>query len=186
MSLLFANDLCSAYTVEIVRSFQAARPNGYLGRTALQKLVYFCKTVGVPIPCSFEIYNFGPYSEDLTRSVNYLLADEALDDVSPNPSKYSSYRLGQNSDQVSTSYTALTLGHRPLIDSIVAVLGDSNPAELELVATLHFVNSKLKGLSGRRPNDLTVFGEFRAIKGEKFSEDEIKKWYDWLDRSRLL
>jgi uncharacterized protein YwgA len=186
MSLLFANDLCSAYTVEIVRSFQAARPNGYLGRTALQKLVYFCKSVGVPIPCSFEIYNFGPYSEDLTRSVNYLLADEALDDVSPNPSKYSSYRLGPCSDQIATSYAAQTGLQRPLIDSIVAVLGDSSPADLELVATLHFVNSKRKGLSGHRPGELEVLQEFRSIKGDKFSSEDIKKWYGWLDNSKLL
>jgi uncharacterized protein YwgA len=186
MSLLFSNDLRSAYVVEIVSSFQRAKPEGYLGRTALQKLVYFCKAVGVPIPCSFEIYNFGPYSEDLTRSVTYLLADDALDDISVNPIKYSSYRIGESANQIDPQFTKETGAHRALIDSMVGVLAGSSPSDLELVATLHFVNSKIKGLEGRRPAEGVVFNAFREIKGTKFTFDQVKIWYDWLDESRLL
>lgn len=186
MSLLFSNDLRSAYVVEIVSSFQRANPDGYLGRTALQKLVYFSKAVGVPIPCSFEIYNFGPYSEDVTRSVTYLLGDDALDDVSPNPTKYSSYRTGTNANQFEPRFTSETARYRSLIDSIVGVLAGSSPSDLELVATLHFVNSKLKGLVGRRPSEAAIVGEFHSIKGTKFSLEKIKTWYDWLEMSKLL
>jgi uncharacterized protein YwgA len=185
MSLLFSNDLCSAFTAEIVKSFQVLKPNGYLGRTALQKLVYFSKIVGVPIPCSFEIYNFGPYSEEVTRSVSALLADEAILDVSP-ATKYSSYKIGPTSEEFSPSFLLETQKYRPLIDSIVRVLGDSKPEILELVATLHFVNSRLKGIAGTQPNEEVVTKEFKSIKGDKFSMEDIHTWYGWLGQSGLL
>ena len=61
MSLLFSDDLrVPGNVAEVVKSFDSLKPSGYLGRTALQKLVYFCKAVGVPIPCSFEMCKLRP------------------------------------------------------------------------------------------------------------------------------
>jgi uncharacterized protein YwgA len=151
----------------------------------LQKLVYFSRAVGVPIPCSFEIYNFGPYSEEVTRSATALLADEALQDRS-NTGTYSSYAVGMNANEFSKEFLEETARYRPLIDSIVRVLGPSKPGSLELVATLHFVNARQKGISGRRPAKESVMAEFRSIKGTKFPEGEMDSWYHWLEISNLL
>ncbi|MGD0232576.1 MAG: hypothetical protein ABSC19_19865 [Syntrophorhabdales bacterium] len=151
----------------------------------MQKLVYFCKAVGVPIPCSFEIYNFGPYSEEVTRSATALLADEALQDLSYTGS-YSSYTVGANANEFSKQFLDEAAGYRPIIDSIVQVLGPSKPETLELVATLHFVNARQKGISGRRPAKESVMREFRSIKGNKFSDEEMDSWYHWLEISNLL
>jgi len=140
----------------------------------------------MPVPCSFEIYNFGPYSEDITRSANYLLADDALADLSSNPTKYSSYRVGPSADQISQEFRFHVAASRALIDSIVGVLAGSTPTDLELVATLHFVNAKLKGLSGSRPTMEEVVLKFKDIKGDKFTELNIATWYGWLGQSNLL
>jgi uncharacterized protein YwgA len=185
MSLLFSNNLCAAYVAEIVKSFQTLKPSGYLGRTALQKLTYFSQAIGVPIPCSFEIYNFGPYSEEVTRSVSGLLADEALQDVSYTGT-YSSYKVGPNSMEFSNEYLDQVEPYRKLIDSIVGVLGASKPDTLELVATLHFVNARQKGIAGKRPSKDDVTAEFRSIKGDKFTAEDIETWYRWLEQSALL
>lgn len=185
MSLLFSNDLLSAYVAEVVKSFNSLKPSGYLGRTALQKLVYFCKAVGVPIPCSFEIYNFGPYSEEVTRSATALLADEALQDRSKTGA-YSSYMVGANAGEFSKEFLDDVAEYRPIIDSVVQILGPCSPGTLELVATLHFVNARLKGISGRRPTKESVIAEFRSIKGNKFSEHDMDQWYLWLETSNLL
>lgn len=185
MSLLFSNDLLSAYVTEVVKSFDSLRPSGYLGRTALQKLIYFCKAVGVPIPCSFEIYNFGPYSEEVTRSATALLADEALQDRSYTGA-YSSYTVGTNANEFSKEFLDDVARFRPTIDSIVRVLGPSKPETLELVATLHFVNARQRGISGSRPAKGSVIGEFKSIKGNKFSDEDIDYWYCWLEQSNLL
>ena len=185
MSLLFSNDLRSAYVTEVVKSFDSLKPSGYLGRTALQKLVYFCKAVGVPIPCSFEIYNFGPYSEEVTRSATALLADEALQDRSYTGA-YSSYTVGANANDFSKEFRDEVMQYRPTIDSIVQALGPSKPETLELVATLHFVNARQKGILGSRPPKESVMADFRSIKGNKFSDEDMDFWYRWLERSNLL
>ncbi len=81
--LVYSNNLCSAFMAAIVASY--ARLIGgrhYLGRTAVQKLVYFAKALGVPAPCSFEIHTYGPYSYAVTFSVDSMLADDVLKDVS--------------------------------------------------------------------------------------------------------
>jgi uncharacterized protein YwgA len=52
--LAYSDDLLSAFTAAIIRSYEKhVGGRHYLGRTAIQKLVYFAKTLGVPIPCSF-------------------------------------------------------------------------------------------------------------------------------------
>lgn len=185
MSLLFSNDLCSAYVAEIVKSFQSLKPAGYLGRTALQKLTYFCQAVGVPIPCSFEIYNYGPYSEAVTRSVTGLLADEALQDVSYT-SAYSSYKPGPNSGEFSPEFLNEIGRHKDLINVIVEALGSEKPETLELIATLHFVNARLKGILSTQPAEYAVTKEFKTIKGSKFSDEDIHFWFEWLGKCRLL
>jgi hypothetical protein len=76
--------------------------------------------------------------------------------------------------------------HRPLIDIIVQALGPSKPETLELVATLHFVNARQKGILGTRQAEESVFKEFRSIKGNKFSDKDMHFWYHWLDESNLL
>ena len=186
MSLLFANDQCSAFTTAVIESFSEKFPSGYLGRTALQKLVYFAQAIGVPVPCSFEIYNFGPYSDDITKSVSRLLADDAIEDVSSNPSKYSSYRPGPNSKDFSPAFSDFVTPYRGMIDSVVGALGSCSPTTLELVATLHFVNARLKGFKGKRPSKEEVGIEFRGIKGSKFPPSDIDRWYGWLDSTGLL
>lgn len=107
MNLAFSNNLLAAYLTEFVRSFQAQYPNGFLGRTAMQKLVYFGKSTGVPVPCSYEIYNYGPYSDQVTFKTDGLLADEILTDTSSS-SKYSNYRLQKTKVPFSTDIEICT------------------------------------------------------------------------------
>ena len=185
MSILFADDLCSSYVAEVVKSFQALKPNAYLGRTALQKLVYFSKAIGVPVPCSYEIYNYGPYSEEVSRSVTALIADDIIQDISGR-TKYSSYKPGNSVDQIPQPFRLETEKYRPMIDAIVSAIGDRSPSTLELIATLHFVNAKQHGIIGSKPLYDSVLREFKSIKGEKFSIDVIWQWYQWLDTSGLL
>src|ERR1022692_4227645 len=100
-TLVYSDNLLSAFTAAIIRSYQQhVGGRHYLGRTAIQKLVYFAKTLGVPIPSSFEIYTYGPYSDAVTFSVDSMLADDVLKDVSKVPQKYSNYRLGDSANKL--------------------------------------------------------------------------------------
>jgi uncharacterized protein len=184
MNLTFSNNLLAAYLTEFVRSFQSHYPNGFLGRTAIQKLVYFGKSTGVPVPCSFEIYNYGPYSDQVTFKMDGLLADEILTDASSN-CKYSNYRLRKSKVPFSSDIEKNVAAHRKQIEVVVKNLGSFRPEQLELIATLHFVHHRLESIQGKKPTQSSVFTEFHRIKGDKFSRAEVSAWYGALKRSGL-
>ena len=186
MPLTYSDNLCAAYIAEIASSFGRHYADGFLGRTAMQKLVYFCQAVGIPIPCSFEIYNYGPYSDEVKFSVDSLIADEVLVDLSPNPAKYSNYRNCSSAEPFARALQDNIAPHRADIDRVVDALGKYRPEQLELVATLHFVACRQKAVYGIHPDRNRVISEFRDVKGDKFADGEIDSWYDALVKSGLI
>jgi len=182
--LVYSNDLCSAFVTAIVRSFEKNHPNRWLGRTATQKLTYFAKVLGVPVPVSFGIYTYGPYSDTVTFAVESLLADEVIVDQSRKP-EYSSYRLGPNGKALLQMFDPELRPHVGMIDRVVKALGGFKPQELELIATLHFIAQKVPRLIGRKATKEEVVWEFKSIKGDKFSSEEISAWYDALVQAGL-
>jgi uncharacterized protein YwgA len=183
--IVYANDLCSAFLAAIVKSFEAQHPEAYLGRTAMQKLTYFSKVLGVPVPCSFGIYTYGPYSDKVAFSVESLLADEVISDNSANPGKYSNYRLGRNGEMLLAGFAEELRPHEATIEKTVKVLGTFKPSELELIATLHFISQRqlhTRGSSQQEP----VAAEFKAIKKDKFSDSDISRWYGALVQAGLI
>jgi hypothetical protein len=185
--LAYSDDLRSAFMAAIVRSFEKWVGGGhYLGRTAIQKLVYFAKTLGVPIPCSFEIYTYGPYSDAITFSVDSMLADDVLKDISKDQNKYSSYRLGDNANELLNAYRTVIEPHLRAIDAVVQSLGSFEPKQLELIATLHFIHQRLKQIQRQEPPKDQVLAEFRRVKKDKFRLEEVDGFYDALKRAELI
>lgn len=184
MALLFSNDLNSAFLTEIVRSFQQYHRKHYLGRTAMQKLTYFSQALGVPIPCSFEIYNFGPYSDTITFAVESMIADDLIQDISTN-NKYSNYRLKPGAPRFSKEIESAVAPYKQKIENVVRALGKFNPPQLEVLATLHFIASKIKSLGGNS-NKESVMNQFFKVKGNKFSVEEVSSWYAALKAAKLV
>jgi uncharacterized protein YwgA len=185
LELTFSNNLRAAYLAEFVRAFEKFYPNGFLGRTAIQKLTYFARAMGVPIPCSFEIYNYGPYSDQVAFTVDGLLADDVLRDMSPNSSKYSNYRLASDGIAFPQELAKQVALFEPQIAGVVKNLGNFRPEQLELIATLHFVHHRQAAL-GKRPTQSSVIAEFYRIKGDKFDRSDVMSWYDALKRAGLV
>jgi uncharacterized protein len=183
---VYSNDLCSAFITAIVESFAGYHSTKWLGRTAVQKLTYFAKVLGVPIPCSFGIYTYGPYSDSVSFTVESLLADEVIIDQSRKPEEYSSYRPGPNSAQLLRLFDPHVQQHRSTIDRVVKALGGFKPSDLELIATLHFIAQKHEKLFGPKPAKADVIHEFKLIKEDKFSDQEIQSWYDALVKAGLI
>jgi uncharacterized protein YwgA len=185
MKLMFSNTLCSAYLVEIVKSFEKNHGSSYLGRTAMQKLAYFSQATGVPIPCSFEIYNYGPYSDEVTFTVESLLADEVLCDTS-GTAAYSNYRMATVKAKFPEDLEKVVAPFRQQIDRVVKTLGGFKPQQLELVATVHFIANRIKSISGKAPAKADVLERFFSVKGEKFPKEDVGRWYDSLKTAKLV
>jgi uncharacterized protein len=182
--LVYSNDLRSAFLAAIVQSFANAHPTGELGRTAVQKLAYFAKVLGVPVPCSFGIYTYGPYSDQVTFTVASLLADDVIEDESRTPER-SNYKPGPNSRELLSDFDQYVRPYEDKINLVVNVLGKLRPNQLELVSTLHFLASRQKQIYKSFSED-SVVGEFKSIKGDKFRDPDIRACYDTLASTGLV
>lgn len=182
--LVYSNDLRSAFLAAIVKSFAKTHPSRELGRTAMQKLTYFTKVLGVPVPCSFGIYTYGPYSDQVTFTVASLLADDVIKDRC-RTSERSNYRPGPNSQELISEFERDIRPYEDKINLVVNALGKLRPNQLELVSTLHFLASRQKQIYKSFSED-SVVGEFKSIKGEKFRDREIRACYGSLASAGLV
>lgn len=182
--LVYSNDLRSAFLAAIVQSFAKAHPHRELGRTAMQKLTYFTKVLGVPVPCSFGIYTYGPYSDQVTFAVTSLLADDVIKDRSRTTGR-SNYGPGLNSKELLSEFADDIHPHEDRINLVVSALGKLRPKQLELVSTLHFIANRQKQIHKRFSED-SVLDEFKSIKGEKFKNRDIRQCYKSLASTGLV
>src|ERR1700757_3431736 len=118
MSLELTGTWEQAILAATARAAAAHADKGYLGRTALQKILYFLQLSGVPMRYRFDIYHYGPYCDRVSRDVELLVADGVLKDISSNPDKYSNYRPAEAAEELLQSH-ATTLGtHQETINTV--------------------------------------------------------------------
>src|SRR5437762_8697011 len=95
---LLSADLTHAVVAYLVKRYNELA-QGTLGRTILQKLCYFAKANGVPLRFRFEIYHYGPFSQEIFEVTEDLLVDDVISDASNVPGK-SRYVPAENCDTV--------------------------------------------------------------------------------------
>lgn len=179
------SSLDEALLATLVQEFQTNLTT-YLGRTAIQKLTYFAKVLGVPFTYRFRIYYYGPYSEDLAYDADSLLVSGVLTDTSADSNRYSSFKLGRRADQVLDKYRKPVEQQRPVISRVVKTLGKLEPNDLELLSTLHFVDKSLKAGGNQNPSRADVIQAFKRVKGDKFSTDDVTSAYDAMQEVELV
>jgi uncharacterized protein len=158
----------------------------YLGRTALQKILYFLQIGGVPMRYAFDIYHYGPYCDRVFRDVELLLADRVLKDVSSSPAKYSNYRPDAGTDELIELHASALGPHFKTINTVVQSLLPLEPNHLELLATLDYLYRQLRAGGGRGPWKHRVIGKFLEVKKDKFPEEEVRDGYDAMVRAGLV
>ena len=103
MSPTLANSWQHALVTLVIKKAQEVfkeSGDGYLGRTALQKILYFIGRRGVPIPYRFDIYHYGPFCQDISHDMEWLIMDDVVEDISGAQQRYSNYRLGENANDL--------------------------------------------------------------------------------------
>ena len=112
-----------------------------VGRTALQKLMYFASRLGV-VDAGFNAHYYGPYSQEVANEVASLVDLDFLDEYSgvvyASGNTGYSYRLTDEGRQVLPDAN----GHKEMIERIVssAISHFSlNPRLLATAAKVHFI-----------------------------------------------
>src|SRR5262245_44319464 len=122
MPLLFTGSWEHAVLAATAQVAAGHADKGYLGRTALQKIVYFLQISGVPMRYPLDIYHYGPYCDRSSRDVEMLVADRVLKDISSSHEKYSNYRPAEAADELLQSHADTLRIHQETISKVVKVL----------------------------------------------------------------
>lgn len=185
MSLLFSGTWDHAVLAAAVQAATSAKTDGYLGRTAVQKIVYFLQVAGVPMGYGFDIYHYGPYCDRLSRDVEWLLADGVIKDSSANPEKYSNYAPDGAINDLLGRHPSVD-GHKAVIAAVVKSLLPLDPVRLEVLATLDFLYRQFKAGGGSGPWKDRVVEKFMAVKKDKFPLQNVVETYDGLVAAKLF
>jgi len=160
--------------------------DGFLGRTALQKILYFLQISGVPMKYRFDLYHYGPYCDLISRDVEWLLADGVLKDESTNPIKYSNYRTSDEADELLEIHRKDLEMYKTIIDTVVKALLPLKPDHLEMLATLDYVYRYIRAGGGEGPWKKRVIDRFMQVKKDKFQYSQVSSSYEALERANLV
>ena len=152
---------------------------GSLGKTALQKLVYFLQEwKDLPLGYRFEFYTYGPFSAALMGDLDYTDSLGAVRMQSVATGGYSIKRGAQNQD-IQDRAGDFLLEHKAAIDEVISVFGKSSAVWLELLATTHYAYSYFA--SRHQPcGDNDIVDTVRSLKPDKFEESQIRKALQYL------
>jgi uncharacterized protein len=185
MPLLFSGTWEHALLAVTAREVAKCGGACYLGRTALQKILYFLQIAGVPMRYAFDIYHYGPYCDRVFRDVELLQADGVLKDVSLSPAKYSNYRPDAGADELIELHASALGPHLETINTVVQGLLPLEPNHLELLATLDYLYRQLRAGGGRGPWKSRVIDKFLEVKKDKFPVQVVSDGYDSMVRAGL-
>lgn len=186
MSLQLTGTWEQAVLAATARTAAGHADKGYLGRTALQKIVYFLQIASVPMRYRFDIYHYGPYCDRITCDVELLVADGVLKDISPTPEKYSNYRPADAAEELLQSHPAALQTHQETINKVVQSLLPLEPDHLELLATLDYLYRQKRAGGGSGPWKETVIERFMEVKKDKFPRTAVSEAYDSMVYANLI
>lgn len=186
MSLTLSHRWEHALLADTIQRASKSCPKCYLGRTHLQKMLYFMKVLGVPMNYGFEIYHYGPFCNSIRDDVEWLVADDVVKDESTDAGKYSNYRPSNTFEELSSQFESKLEAHEATIDTVVSVLCDFTPKYLELLATLDFSFRWVKARGGDGPWKTSTIEKFKKIKNDRFDDKDIESAYGKLVDAKLI
>jgi len=157
-----------------------------LGRTAIQKVVYFLQVLDVPMRYRFDVYHYGPFCHTIIDDTEWLLADDVIAEGSPSPKKYSKFIPGQACDELLQKHSEKLKAYDAAIESAAKALLPLQPEHLELIATLDYAFREVQATLGKKPPREKVIGRFREFKGEQFQAKDIEATFDQLESAGLF
>ncbi len=121
-------------------------PEGTLGRTAIVKLLYFLQELrGVPLGYDFRLYTYGPFDADILSDLKTAQSFQALQVRTVIYSSGYGYdvRIGSKAESVKERAADWLAEYQPHFDWAVEKFAARTASELELLATIAYVDREL-------------------------------------------
>lgn len=151
------------------------------GKKSLQKLVYLARAFGLETGYSFRFHYYGPYSDGLASDFEYLLETNQAKLVENSRYKY---RVSDSFIQEAAAQHELGADEQEKIRKLIKTFGDKTPLELELYATIYFIDHHEKYVLGNSSAE-DVLKKTYNVK-PKYSIVEIQQAYEELKERGLL
>jgi uncharacterized protein len=171
----------------LIPALAGQSPSGYIGRTALMKYIYFLQALrNVPLGYRFTLYSYGPFDSDVLAD---LASAETLNVVKSDLATYLGgygYRISpaERAEWSRKRSSAFLSHHKEDVKWVLHTFGSYTSAELELLATIVFVDREAQQKKERiRLNDLVK--RVHEVKPH-FSEDKIQTYANRLIKEKLL
>lgn len=179
------NFLCDRFADALVTQVVCqAGQDGKIGRTALQKILYFLQAKGVPVGYKFDIQHYGPYSQDLYFRMDDLVADEFVLDVSEQRHR-SEYQKGPKAEDLLKENEASLLTYQRDVSDVLTLFKGIPSEKMGLLATVHYIQSSHASFYNIPPDEELVICKVAKIK-KRFSSDEIQEAYEILERAGVF
>jgi uncharacterized protein YwgA len=124
-------------------TFLAGKNISNLGKTKLQKLVFFMKAVkNIPVDYSYRFYTYGPYCDELSGDISYLEAVNALDISSDINGFGFVIREGEKSAFMKNKARDFLAKFENDINDIIEKFKNKNANEMELLSTIVYLNKR--------------------------------------------
>ncbi len=140
------------------------------GKKAVQKLVYFCNEIGVPLNATFRMHIFGPYSIEVTEE----LGDAVTKEIIKQSEDGAGFTKGTKCEEHLVENDKMLAKHKGKIDVVVNTFGTKHPMQLELYATVHYIATAFREFKKDVTEEIVV-KEVRKAKGNKFHHHEIQR-----------
>lgn len=148
------------------------------GKTKLQKLLYFTQeAIGAPLEYRFRMHHYGPFAEDIENDISFMKAIGHLD-VQPDASGFGYHIRPASSDPL--PWDEELEKFKCKMTEAINKLGMLDISDLELSATIHFVQHLLK-----EPTRESVIENVLRLK-PRFSVYRIGAAYNELVESNLM
>lgn len=180
----FADKATDALLAYLIKSYNAVSDRS-LGRTVLQKLCYFAQASGVPLPFHFEIYHYGPFSQDIFYRTEDLLLDGVIEDRS-NDRGQSNFLPGPNLNSFLHHFGDAVAQYETNLERVATMFSRLDASQMELASTIHYMHSSNRQWFKKAPSKDAVIASVQEVKGDKFSRHTVERAYDILRDAELL
>jgi len=162
--------------------------NGVLGRTAIQKLLYFSTVKGI-VDATYYAHFYGPYSEDVTASLSTLISfgfvEERMEITSGEQRRYR-YSLTANGrkllDEIKSQQPQEEISKiEKIVKQAKEYSSDLGAVDLSIPAKSHFILRE-----AREPMTLSAISEAAKRLGWDVPPEQITKSIEFLENLGLV
>jgi O-acetyl-ADP-ribose deacetylase (regulator of RNase III) len=159
---------------ETVHRLEMQRYRWPVGRTMLQKIVYFATVAGLPTGLEFVRGSYGPFAPDLKAAVGRMQNNGILTEQSDG--RVIEMRSGPALTDALVSYSDHLAEWSDLIDRLVDLAARFDTKGAEVAATVHFAAGQLRNQLGHSPtvtDVVTYVEEWKRRRNPQLKRDDI-------------